>query len=173
MTFEDRLKRLKLLVFDVDGVLTDNSVFMGENRNEYKRFNIADGLGFYMARRVGLELALVSGRYSAATDSRAQELGVIEVHQDIIDKAAAITMLRRKYGLEIDEISYMGDDFIDLKAMDVVGVRITVPHSPRLLQERVDYVTRRKAGDGAAREFIDMVLEARGVDMEEMWRDIT
>ena len=169
MTIDDKLKKLKLLIFDVDGILTDNTVIMGGNGAEYKQFHIADGLAFYMAKMAGLKIALVSGRYSAATDSRAKELEVDELYQGYTNKADIITELMDKYQLSMDEISFMGDDLVDLQAMKAVGVRVTVGHSPQQIRDRADYITSKEGGKGAVREFIDMVLAAKQIDVEAMW----
>lgn len=166
---KDRLEKLKLLIFDVDGILTDNTVFMGDEGMEFKQFCIADGLAFYLAKSVGIKLALISGRYSPATVSRAKELRVDELYQDRIDKSEIIKDLMDKYNLGVDEVSFMGDDLVDLQAMEAVGFAVAVPHSPRFIKKRADYVTEAPAGKGAVREFIDMVLEAKKIDIEELW----
>ena len=169
MSIDDRLKKIKILIFDVDGVLTDNSVFIGDNGSEYKRFFIADGLAFYMARMAGLKIALLSGRYSPATDSRARELEVDELFQGNIDKAKVINDLMGKYRLNTDEICFMGDDLVDLGAMKVAGVRVSVPSGASQIKAEADYITRHEGGRGAVRELIDMVLTARGFDVKAFW----
>ncbi|MCP4632307.1 MAG: HAD hydrolase family protein [candidate division Zixibacteria bacterium] len=169
MEFKKRLEKVKLMIFDVDGILTDNTVFMGPDDVEYKQFYIADGLAFYMAKSVGLKIALISGRYSPATVSRAKELKVDELFQDQHNKDDIIKGLLAKYELNSDEISYMGDDLVDLKAMNVSGFRITVPSAPQLIKDKADYITTNEGGKGAVREFIDMVLESKDVDIKAMW----
>lgn len=166
---KEKLKNLKLLVFDVDGVLTDNTVFVGGNETEFKRFHIADGLAFYMAQKVGLKLALVSGRYSPATDSRAKEFNIDEVHQSTTPKPEVVAKLIAKYELKPEEVSFMGDDLVDIQVMKSVGVSVSVPDGAPQTREIADYVTARAGGHGAVREFVDMVLEAKGVDPRSLW----
>jgi len=169
MTLEDKFEKLKLLVFDVDGILTDNTVLMGGDGAEYKEFFIADGLAFYMAKMAGLKLALVSGRYSPATDSRAKELGVDEVFQHSVDKAEIVARLIAKHNLTKEEVCFMGDDLVDLKVMKSVGAKITVPDAAPQIKKVADYVTKKNGGQGAVRELIDMILEAKGIDLESLW----
>jgi 3-deoxy-D-manno-octulosonate 8-phosphate phosphatase (KDO 8-P phosphatase) len=163
-----KLKRIKLLIFDVDGVLTDNTVWMSGGKNEYKRFNIADGMAVYIARRAGIPTALVSGRRSPATTSRAKELGIADLHQNRGPKNKPFQKLLKKYGISADEAAFMGDDVIDVAVMKMAGVSATVPHAPAYVKRFADIVTRREAGSGAAREFVDMVLKAKGLDPIEL-----
>ncbi len=169
MDFQKRLKKLKLLIFDVDGILTDNTVLMGENGREYKRFNLADGMGFYLARLAGIKIALISGRYSPATDSRAKELGLGDVYQGYLNKVKAIEELTAKYDLSPEEICYMGDDIIDLQAMETSGFCATVPHGAEEIRSIADYITEKEGGNGAARELINLILKAKGIKATELW----
>jgi 3-deoxy-D-manno-octulosonate 8-phosphate phosphatase (KDO 8-P phosphatase) len=163
----DKLRKIRLVVFDVDGVLTDNTVFMGADGFEIKRFNIADGLGTYMAIRQGLIIAFLSGRHSAATTSRGKELGVTEIIQNPSNKLDSYAGLKLKYKLEDENIAYMGNDLVDVGVMRQCGLTIAVPDSPQLVLKAADYVTKKQGGFGAAREFLDMILEARGIDEEK------
>lgn len=165
---QKRMKKIKLLIFDVDGVLTDNTVWMGQGRNEYKRFNIADGMGVYIARRAGIPTAFVSGRKSPATSSRARELGISDLYQNKGPKRKPFEILLKKYKLSPSEAAFMGDDVIDVAVMKLAGVSATVPHAPSYVKRYADIVTRREAGNGAAREFVDMILKAKGLDPLEL-----
>lgn len=167
-SLRNKLRKVKLLIFDVDGVLTDNTVWMGQGKNEYKRFNIADGMAVYIARRAGIPSAFVSGRKSPATVSRAKELGITDLHQAKGPKKAPFEKLLKKYGLSADETAFMGDDVIDVAVMKLAGVSATVPHAPSYVKRFADVVTKREAGMGAAREFVDMILEAKGFDPLEL-----
>jgi 3-deoxy-D-manno-octulosonate 8-phosphate phosphatase (KDO 8-P phosphatase) len=162
------MKKIKLFVFDVDGVLTDNTVWMGRNGAEYKRFNIADGMGVYIARRAGIPTAFISGRPSPATISRVKELGITDFFQKKGPKRIPFQKLLKKYKLDPKEVAFMGDDVIDVPVMEMVGVAATVPHAPEYVKKFADVVTDHQAGMGAAREFIDMVLTAKGLDPVEL-----
>ncbi len=159
-----KMKKVKLFVFDVDGVLTDNTVWIGSGKNELKRFNIADGMGVYIARRAGIPTALISGRPSVATKTRVKELGIVDFFQERGPKRIPFEKLLDKYGLKKSEVAFMGDDVIDVPLMRLAGVSATVPHAPDYVKKYVDVVTTHEAGMGAAREFVDMVIMAKGFD---------
>ncbi len=163
-----KLKKIKLFVFDVDGVLTDNTVWMGAGKTELKRFNIADGMGIYIARRAGIPSAFISGRPSPATVSRVKELGIIDFFQKKGPKRIPFHKLLRKYKLDQSEVAFMGDDVIDVPVMKMAGVSVTVPHAADYVKEYADIITVHEAGMGAAREFIDLVLTAKGYNPIEL-----
>ncbi len=169
MAFEDKLRKLKLLVFDVDGILTDNSVYMGADGAEFKRFYIADGFAFYLAQQAGLKVALVSGRFSAATDSRAKELSVEDVYQGYGEKSEVVADLLRKYEIGLEETMFMGDDLVDIAVMKKTEVSVTVPDSAPQVRAVADYTTSCPGGRGAVREIVNMILEAKGIDVVELW----
>jgi 3-deoxy-D-manno-octulosonate 8-phosphate phosphatase (KDO 8-P phosphatase) len=158
--------RVRLVVLDVDGVLTDNGVFIGAvggERVEFKRFDIQDGLGLAVLRLAGLEVAVVSGRVSEATSLRMRELGITEVVQD--DGARKLPALRRLLAerrLEWGEICYVGDDLADVPVMRRAGVPIAVQNAVPEVKAIARFVTERRGGDGAVREAIEMLLRARG-----------
>jgi 3-deoxy-D-manno-octulosonate 8-phosphate phosphatase (KDO 8-P phosphatase) len=162
------MKKVELLIFDVDGVLTDNTVYIGRNGAEYKRFNIADGMAVYIARRAGIPTAFISGRKSPATTSRAKELGIIDFYQYPGTKRKPFEKLLKKYKLEPEQTAFMGDDIIDVVLMKLAGVSATVPHAPDYVKKFAHVVTKKNAGFGAAREFVDMVLKAKGIDPLEL-----
>ncbi len=164
----EKLRKVELLVFDVDGVLTDNTVFIGDGQAEFKRFCIADGMAVYIARRAGIPSAFISGRPSPATTARAKELGVEDCHQEKGSKIPPFKKLLKKYNLKNNQVAFMGDDVIDISVMKVAGVVATVPHAPDYVKQFADIITVREAGMGAAREFVDMVLIAKGYDPVEL-----
>ncbi len=165
---KSRLKKIELFVFDVDGVLTDNTVWMGRDGNEYKRFNIADGMAVYIARRAGIPTSFVSGRKSPATTARAKELKIKDLFQEAGPKKVPFEKLLKKYKLDADQAAFMGDDVIDVAVMKMAGISATVPHAPSYVKRYADIVTKRQAGMGAARELVDMVLMAKGMDPVEL-----
>jgi 3-deoxy-D-manno-octulosonate 8-phosphate phosphatase (KDO 8-P phosphatase) len=167
-TLKSKLRKIKLLVFDVDGVLTDNTVFIGDGKNEFKRFCIADGMAVYIARRAGIETAFISGRYSVATSKRANELGIKDLYQKAEPKRISFEKIVKKHKLSADQIAFMGDDVIDVPLMKMAGVSATVPHAPEYVKAYADIVTKKQAGLGAAREFVDMILMAKGLSPVEL-----
>jgi 3-deoxy-D-manno-octulosonate 8-phosphate phosphatase (KDO 8-P phosphatase) len=158
--FKARLRNVKLLALDVDGVLTDDSIYFGPEGFELKRFNISDGLLMVLAMRSGLELAVVSGRYSATTDSRMKDLGMKHVLQGMKDKVKQITPLLEELSFEFDDIAYVGNEILDISLCQKAGLSIAVADSSPRLIEVVDYVTERRGGHGAVREILDCYFEA-------------
>jgi 3-deoxy-D-manno-octulosonate 8-phosphate phosphatase (KDO 8-P phosphatase) len=163
-----KMKKIKLFVFDVDGVITDNTVWMGRGKTELKRFNIADGMGVYIARRAGIPTAFISGRPSPATTARVRELGVTDLYQFRGPKRVPFEKLLKKYKIDSKEVAFMGDDVIDVPIMQLAGVAATVPHAPDYVKKYADIVTLHEAGMGAARELVDMVIQAKGFDPVEL-----
>ncbi|UCC79422.1 MAG: HAD hydrolase family protein [Candidatus Zixiibacteriota bacterium] len=163
-----KMRKIELFVFDVDGVLTDNTVYMGRNGAEYKRFCIADGMAVYIARRAGIPTAFISGRKSPATTARAKELRISDYYQYPGTKRKPFERLLKKYKLQPEQTAFMGDDIIDVVLMKMAGVSATVPHAPDYVKRYADVVTKKQAGFGAAREFVDMVLKAKGFDPLEL-----
>ena len=163
----EKLRKIQLVIFDVDGVLTDNTVFMGNDGVEFKRFNIADGLGIYMAIKHGLRIAFLSGRKSAASLARAKELGVSDVVQSHANKLDSYADLKLKYNLTDENVAYLGNDLVDVGAMKQCGFAAAVPDSPVTVLKNAAYVTKKSGGFGAARELLDMIFEAKGIDEEK------
>lgn len=159
-------RRVRLLGLDVDGVLTDNAVFIGEvagERVEFKRFDIQDGLALGILRRAGVEVALVSGRWSRATELRAQELRITDVIQESsARKVPALGELLVRKGIGWDEVAFVGDDLADLPVFRRVGLPIAVANAVLEVREAAAWVTTRPGGHGAVREVIEALLDARG-----------
>ncbi len=158
--------RLRLLGLDVDGVLTDNAIFIGEidgRRVEFKRFDIQDGLGHRLLATAGIEVVWVSGRHSAATALRGAELRVGEVLQvEPGGKVAAIQGLLDARGIGWDEMGFVGDDLADLPVLERVGFPVAVANAREEIKARAQYVTTASGGHGAVREVIDLLLRTRG-----------
>lgn len=162
--FVQRLKTIKLLAIDVDGVLTDDSLWFGPDGFEMKRFNISDGFYMVLAMRYGLELAIVSGRYSAATESRMKDLGVKHVLQARKDKVEMLRPVLDELKLDFPEVAFVGNEILDLKLARQVGLSIAVADAAQALLDEVNYITVRKGGQGAVREVIEAYFEAVGFD---------
>jgi 3-deoxy-D-manno-octulosonate 8-phosphate phosphatase (KDO 8-P phosphatase) len=153
--------RIRLFAMDVDGILTDGTVSISSDGTETKTFCITDGLGLILVRGSGIETAWISGRQSATTTLRANELKVPHVIQGRHDKLAALSELASQLEIPLGACAYMGDDFIDAPAIAACGIGITVPSALPAALAAADYVTRRSAGYGAVREICDLLLLAR------------
>ena len=157
----DKLRKIKLLAMDVDGVLTDGGmVYVGES-NESKVFNAQDGLGIRLALVSGLKVVWVTGNESPAVARRAEDVGVTALFQGARYKAQAVREIAERYGLSQDEIAYVGDDLNDLPAFEVAGLSIAVDNAAPEVKRAADFVTKRSGGAGAVREIIEMILKSQ------------
>ena len=157
-----RAAGVRLLVLDVDGVLTDGSIYYGNSGEELKAFSIRDGLGIKLLQRVGVQVAIITGRRSEIVARRARELGIAEVVQGREDKRAALEELCDRLELSLSDCAYMGDDLPDLGAIRAVGLGMTVADAERAVAEAAAWQSRRGGGRGAVREACEFILEARG-----------
>ena len=153
---------IKMLISDVDGVLTDGSIYKGANGEELKRFNVTDGAGSAIARAAGMKLALISGRHSEATTIRAGEMKIKEVYNGTLDKRIPYNEIKAKHGLSDDEIAYIGDDLIDISIMEQVAVPIAVANAYPLVKEIAVHITEKSGGEGAFREALEWILTQQG-----------
>ncbi|HCI52683.1 MAG TPA: phenylphosphate carboxylase subunit delta [Gallionella sp.] len=160
--FLSRAKLIRLVAFDVDGVMTDGGLFLSDSGEEFKRFNSLDGHGIKMLRASGVEVAIITGRTSRCVEMRAQNLGIAHVYQGVERKLEAMVDLLGKLQLSRDAAAYMGDDVVDLCVMRHVGLAITVPESPQLVQAHSHYMTKRSGGYGAVREVCELIMSAQG-----------
>ena len=162
---EELARRIRLVVFDVDGVLTDGGVYMTLEEgtfHEAKRFDVQDGLGMKLLRRAGLEVVIVSGRYSPATDARARELG-IECHQDDgAHKLPAVRHVMARLGIGWGEVAMLADDVPDVAVLRLVGLKAAVANAIPMVAAMADWRSTKQGGHGAVREFCDALLAARG-----------
>ena len=157
-----RAKRVRLAIFDVDGVLTDGTIFIGARGEAFKAFNILDGHGLKMLRDAGVATAILSGRKHAAVDRRAKELSIDHVIQGRPEKVPEFEKLVKRLKLRDDEVAYMGDDLPDLPVLRRCGLAVTVPNAMEAVKAEAHYVTRAGGGRGAVRELCDLILAARG-----------
>ena len=158
----ERAAAVRLMLFDVDGVLTDGNLYFGENGEMFKRFNALDGHGLKLLMQGGVKVALVTGRSNPIVDRRAAELGIDDVLQGVRDKGAALSELAQRHGVPVNETGFMGDDLIDLPAMQRAGFSASVPNAPDYIMQSAHWVSSRPGGSGAARECCDLLLAARG-----------
>ena len=159
---EARARRVRLLLLDVDGVLTDGRILIDDRGGEAKAFSIRDGAAIVWARREGIEVGFLSGRPSGATTRRAAELGVTLVAQVGPDKRQALGKLLTTAGVQDDEVAYMGDDLMDLAVFARVGLSASPADAAPEVQARADWVSGAAGGHGAVRELIEVLLKARG-----------
>jgi 3-deoxy-D-manno-octulosonate 8-phosphate phosphatase (KDO 8-P phosphatase) len=153
-----------LIILDVDGVLTDNSIYISDDGKESKRFNVSDGLGIYFARKAGIKIAFLSGRFSKSAKKRGKELGIEELHLGIWNKMKTYEELKWKLQVKDDEIVYMGDDLWDYQVFKKAGVPIGVKNGDKRINRLALYVTKKSGGEGAVREVIDLILESRKIN---------
>ena len=159
----ETLKNIKILALDVDGVLTDGGIIIGNQGELCKRFNARDGLGISAALRHGLNIVLITGRHSEILLRRAKELGIVDVMENIKDKRNALESLCEKYEVALNEIAYMGDDLNDLPALTSAGFFASPFTASEDVKHRVNYVTKNFAGHGAVREVIELILKEQGI----------
>jgi 3-deoxy-D-manno-octulosonate 8-phosphate phosphatase (KDO 8-P phosphatase) len=158
----DRARGIKLAAFDVDGVLTDGTLYLTDGGEEIKAFNSLDGHGMKMLRESGVELAIITGRTSRIVELRAKNLGVGLVYQGVEDKARAFAELLAARRLDAAAVAYMGDDVVDLPVLTRCGLALSVPDAPLFVRQRVHYVSRAGGGRGAVREVCELIMHAQG-----------
>ncbi len=154
--------QVKLLVLDVDGVLSNGYIVYDANGVESKTFHVQDGIGIKALKKIGINTAIITGRSSPMVDKRAEEIGVEYVVQGRDDKLVALQELLADLPFELADCAYMGDDLPDIKALQSVGFSATVPNAHQEVINRVMMVTTRRGGDGAVREICDLILKGQG-----------
>ena len=158
----ERAARIKVMIFDVDGVLTDGSLTYGPDGEVTKTFNVLDGLGIQLLNKTGVQTAIISARLSPIVVKRAADLGISHVHQGIHDKRIGFAKLLESTGFTAEQCGYIGDDVIDLPLFARVGFAVAVPSGHPEVQHRAHYVTKNGGGRGAVREVCDLVMRAQG-----------
>jgi len=158
----ERARQVRVMAFDVDGVLTDGSLWYSENGETVKRFNALDGHGLRLMGESGIAVALITGREGPIVARRAAELGISLVRQGVRDKAQALAALAQEQGCALNQMGFMGDDIIDLPALQRVGFAASVPNAPSYVSQAAHWVASERGGYGAARECCDLVLAAQG-----------
>jgi 3-deoxy-D-manno-octulosonate 8-phosphate phosphatase (KDO 8-P phosphatase) len=164
---QKRAARIKLLLMDCDGVLTDGRLLILENNDDQKTFYARDGLGIELWHRAGLKSGVISGRTSSALERRARKLGMTFVWQGCEDKHKAFDVSLAEAGVSADEVAYVGDDLVDIPLMRRSGVSFAVADATAETREQADYITKANGGRGAVREVIEFILKAQG-----KWNDI-
>jgi 3-deoxy-D-manno-octulosonate 8-phosphate phosphatase (KDO 8-P phosphatase) len=158
----EKIRQVRLLILDVDGILTTGALYYGTNGFAMRGFHIHDGMGIKLLQKAGIEVAIISSKKSDAVELRLKELGIKHAYLGYEDKLPAYEDLKQKLHLTDIECAYMGDDLPDLPVLRRAGFAITVPNASEIIQQHVDYVTRKKPGKGAVREVCEFILETQG-----------
>lgn len=158
----EKAKLIRLVIFDVDGVLTDGSLFYGDDGQEYKAFHSRDGHGMNMLQNSGVEIGIITGRTSSVVNHRMKNLNISHIYQGQSDKLPAFESLMEKLDLRPEQIAYVGDDIVDLPIMLRVGLAISVADGHPLAKQHAHWTTSKSGGRGAAREVCEFVMEAQG-----------
>ena len=162
-----RMRRVKMVIFDVDGVLTDGKIYLDNRGVETKAFNVADGAGIKYLHRVGIKTVLISGRSARANTLRARELGIVEVHQKAHRKIDLLPDILSRHRLAAGDVCYLADDLTDLPLLRAVGLAVAVADARPEVRRAAHCVTRARGGEGAARELAEKLIKAQG-----KWRRI-
>ena len=157
-----RAAAIELVIFDVDGVLTDGSLFYGDDGQEYKAFHSRDGHGMKMLQETGVRIGIITGRQSRVVEHRMRNLGVTHVYQGQLDKLPAFEELTGKLGIDHGRVAYVGDDVVDLPIMRRVGLAVAVQDAHHLVRQHAHWQTPHGGGRGAARDVCELIMEAQG-----------
>ena len=166
-SIKEKIRGLRLVVFDVDGVLTDGRIIYTESGDEIKSFDVRDGHGIKLLQRAGLECAIITSRDSRIVRRRAEELGIGLLYQGMLDKVVALEDILRRRGLRADEVAFIGDDLVDVPVMRRVGLPVAVRDAVDEVKDVALYVTERPGGRGAVREITEIILKIKGV-----WKEL-
>jgi len=164
---KEKLKRIKLLILDVDGVMTDGRIIMDNEGKEIKNFDVRDGHGIKILQRYGIKVAILTGRKSKVVEYRAKDLEINDVYQGAFNKKEVLGRILKKHKLSVSAVAFLGDDIVDIPVLKSVGFSAAVADAIAMVKKSVDYVTGHKGGQGAVREICEMILQAQG-----KWSDI-
>ncbi|MGA6826557.1 KdsC family phosphatase [Nitrospira sp. NS4] len=160
-SLQGRLRAIRLFATDVDGVLTDAGMYYAESGDEWKKFNTRDGMGIKLLQKAGFITAIVTQERTKIVARRAEKLAISEVHQGVMDKLTLIREMAGRHGLSLGEVAYIGDDVNDLESLRAVGFSAAPADGMPVVCAAVDYVCRKKGGEGAVREIVELLLQAR------------
>jgi len=164
---KEKLKRIKILILDIDGVMTDGRIVMDDEGRELKNFDVRDGHGIKVLQRYGIKVAILTGRKSKVVECRAKDLDIKDVYQKVFNKKEVFEKILKKYKLSADEAAYMGDDIVDIPVLKRVGFSVAVADALDVVKKSVDYITKNKGGRGAVREVCEMILQA-----QDRWQEV-
>ena len=161
MKEKDRALKVKMILMDVDGTLTDGTLLVMSDGEELKSYNVRDGLGILLAHLAGLKTGIITGKKSKSLEKRAEKLSIFELHQGVLDKKEALAEILEKNKLDLDEVAYIGDDLGDLDVMKSVGLAGAVADAHPLIKKHSHFICKKPGGKGAVREFIEFILESQ------------
>ena len=164
---KEKLKRIRMLMLDIDGVMTDGRIIMDDEGRELKNFNVRDGHGLKVMQRYGIKVAIITGRQSNLVRHRAKDLDIKDVYQKVFNKKEILEKILKKHKLSPDETAFIGDDIVDIPVLKRVGFSVAVADAVDVVKKQVDYITSHKGGKGAVREVCEMILKA-----QEKWPEI-
>ncbi|SKA78328.1 3-deoxy-D-manno-octulosonate 8-phosphate phosphatase (KDO 8-P phosphatase) [Paucidesulfovibrio gracilis DSM 16080] len=164
-----RAAAVRLLVLDVDGVLTDGGLYYDAQGRVTKRFDVQDGLGIKLAQQVGLDVAVITGLNHGAVESRIRELGIVEYHAGHLDKIPLMQGILDRLGLDWNQAAYLGDDWVDAGVLRRVGIPMAVPNARNVVRELAAWIASSSGGHGAVREAIEFLLDCRG-ELDSLWQ---
>lgn len=167
-SIKEKAGKIKLLILDVDGVMTDGSIILDKNGNELKRFHVRDGHGIKMIGRAGIKVAIITGRKSKVVEIRAKELGITEVYQKIFKKSVVFEKLIKKYKCRDENVAFMGDDVVDRELLKRAGLSAAPADAEDEAKKLADFVAKRNGGRGAVREFTDLILKS-----SNLWKKVS
>ena len=167
-TLRQRILPVRMMIFDVDGVLTDGRIIIRDDGSEIKAFDVQDGHGIKLLQRAGIEVALITGRYSKTVEHRARGLGIARVHQDAKVKVDVYEKILAETGFRDEQVGYAGDDLIDIPVMRRAGFAVAVPNAVSHVFPYAHYVTKAPGGYGSGREICDLLLQVQG-----LWDEVT
>ena len=165
---KERILKVKLLILDVDGVLTDGRIIYGDHGDELKFFDVQDGFGLVMLRKSGISTVVISAKKSRVNQRRTKELHISKVYQNVRDKLKTFEKVAKKYKIKHEEVCYIGDDLMDAPVLTRVGFAVAVPNAVEDVREIVHYVTAKPGGRGAVREVVDLILKT-----QHKWTGVT
>ena len=160
-----RLNRITFLILDVDGVLTDGKLIYNNNGIELKAFDVKDGYGLVRLRQSGIKLGIITAKSSSIVETRAKDLGIDALYQNVTDKRSAYADIKAKYDLTDDTIAYIGDDVPDLGVLKLTGVPIAVHDAVEAVKSSAVYITKKCGGNGAVREVVELIMQAKGIPL--------
>ena len=159
----EKAKKIKLLILDVDGVLTDGRIIYGDAGDELKCFDVQDGFGIYLLSKVGIRTVIITAKKSTVVRRRAKDSHVAKVYQNAVDKLRIYEKVKRKFRLKDEEVCFIGDDLLDFPILIRAGFAVSVPNAVEVIRARCHYMTQRKGGRGAVREVVDLLLKSQGL----------
>lgn len=165
---KDRILKVKLLIMDVDGVLTDGRMVYGDYGDELKFFDVQDGFGLVMLRQAGIRTAIISSKKSRVNQRRAKELHITKIYQNARDKFKVLEKITKKMNISREEVCFIGDDLVDIPVLSKVGFAVGVKNAVDEVKEVVHYVTLKSGGRGAVREVVDLILKT-----QNKWKSVT